>query len=169
MQQRLDTRTATTPARTRQAITAMYAGIACSVLLAAAALLDQTTVGGISDRLWDAYPDYTAEEIATEESATATYLYVLSALGVACWLWMAAATRRGWRGARVTSTVLLALGLCVASVNGYVPMPAWLALCVWLPCVAGAVAVALLWTRESRDHFVAGQPEERTGQSSTRS
>lgn len=160
MQQTLEARPhSTTPTSVRRAVIAMYVGIACSIALAVATLIDQTVVGGITDEMWQAYPDYTADEVRTEETATAAYLFATAGLGVVCWLWMIRAAHRAHRGARWVASTICFVAVCLAATNGSIPMPEFLISAAWLPCLAGLVAVALLWTRESRAHFTRAAAE----------
>ncbi|UYM04339.1 hypothetical protein [Solicola gregarius] len=133
---------------TRRATTTMYVGLALSALLAGLTVVDQATVGGITDEMWKEYPDYTAGEVDTEAGATAAALYVLAGLGIACWSWLAVATRRGWRHTRWVATTVLALALVASASMSYVPMPSYLASAMWLPCIAGIVALTMLWLRK---------------------
>lgn len=146
----MPTSTTAASVSTRRATTTMYIGAALSALLAALTFLDQVAVDGITDVLWDEYPDYTSDEIATEAGATAAALYVLAALGVACWLWLAAATRRRWHRARLASAIVFGLAFVTSLSVAYVPLPNYLATAQWLPPVVGAVALALLWKGDTR-------------------
>jgi len=146
----MPTSTTAASVSTRRVTTTMYIGAALSALLAALTFLDQVAVDGITDVLWDEYPDYTSDEIATEAGATAAALYVLAALGVACWLWLAAATRRRWHRARLASAIAFGLAFVTSLSVAYVPLPNYLATAQWLPPVVGAVALALLWKGDTR-------------------
>lgn len=61
--------------------------------------------------------------------------------------------RRGWRWAPLFATVILLVALAVAGADlavseyGQPILPMWLGLVGLLPCVAGLVAVVLLWRR----------------------
>ena len=138
------------PGATNRAAVTMYAGLALSALLAVLTFVDQIAIDGISDAMWAEYPDYTSGEISTEAGATAAGLYVIAGLGIACWLWLASATRRDWRRIRWVSGTVFTLALIAAMSMSYVPMPGYLATAMWLPCVAGVVALAQLWMSRSR-------------------
>lgn len=144
--------TTTTPTTeaTGRATTTMYVGAALSVLLAALTFVDQVAVDGITDALWDKYPDYTSGEIATDAGATAAALYVLAGLGLVCWLLLATATRRGWRRTRLTAAIVFGLALVASLSMAYAPMPGYLATAHWLPCVAGIVALVMLWAPKAK-------------------
>src|SRR5690625_4384415 len=141
----MPTSTTAASVSTRRVTTTMYIGAALSALLAALTFLDQVAVDGITDVLWDEYPDYTSDEIATEAGATAAALYALAALGVACWLWLAAATRRRWHRTRLASAIVFGLAFVASLSVAYVPLPNYLATAQWLPLLAGLIAITLLW------------------------
>ncbi|MPV37470.1 hypothetical protein GB881_10530 [Georgenia subflava] len=85
------------------------------------------------------------------------YLSVLGALGVAGWLGSIWAARTGRRWARWAAAGMFTLGTSVALFNllvrdtsgdtGLPPLLGWAGM---LPCVAGLVAVVLLWRRPRR-------------------
>jgi hypothetical protein len=89
-----------------------------------------------------------------------------AAIGVALWLWMAAANRAGKNWARITSTVffgidcvflllgLIGLGaLSAAGANMGVVVPALLvSIVVWL---VGLGSIVMLWRQESSSYFRA--------------
>ena len=145
----MQTSTMSAPTATHRTTMTMYVGAALSALLGVLTFVDQAVVDGISDKLWNKYPDYTSAEIATEAGATAAALYVVAVLGIACWLWLATATRRGWRRTRLTATIVFGLAVVAALSMSYVPMPGYLATAQWLPCVAGVAAIVLLWKGNS--------------------
>ena len=149
MQATTASRTATHSAR--RAITTMYVGLVVSALLAVLTFVDQVAVGDITDALWDEYPDYTGGEIDTEAGAAAAALYVLAALGIVCWLWLATATRRGWGRTRLISTIVFVLAVVGSMSMAYVPLPGYLATAHWLPCVVGLVALVMLWIPTTKD------------------
>ncbi|RJL36206.1 hypothetical protein D5H75_02150 [Bailinhaonella thermotolerans] len=81
-------------------------------------------------------------------------LSAIGALGVISWLCTAWAVRRGKRWARPAATVLLALGVVVGltglltqDTSGDTGLPPALGWIGMAPCLAGLLAVALLWRR----------------------
>ena len=93
------------------------------------------------------------------DTAVSTWLIILTiigAVGVVGWLWSIwiVAMRKYW--ARWAATAMFVLGIGVAVTNllvkdtsgdtGLAPMLGWIGM---LPCLAGLVAVALLWRRSS--------------------
>ncbi|MFC9976237.1 hypothetical protein ACFVH6_35625 [Spirillospora sp. NPDC127200] len=74
-------------------------------------------------------------------------------VGLALWLWMAWATRRGHNWARVLSTVFFGLGVLGLLGDAVGPAPLWLKLLVAVPPLIGLVTVVLLWKKESSPFF----------------
>ncbi|WP_067492016.1 hypothetical protein [Actinomadura hibisca] len=74
-------------------------------------------------------------------------------IGLALWLWMAWAMRRGHNWARVLSTVFFGLGALFLVGDAVGPAPVWLKLMVAVPPLIGLVAVVLLWKKESGPFF----------------
>ena len=83
-------------------------------------------------------------------------LTVIGALGVVGWLWSIwiVTMRKGWAIWAATAMFVLGTSVAVASLlvkdtsgdTGLAPMLGWIGM---LPCLAGLVAVALLWRRSS--------------------
>lgn len=82
------------------------------------------------------------------------YLSIVGALGIICWFCAIWAVRTGKRWARSVTTLMLALGVGIALFNllvkdtsgdtGLPPLLGWVGM---LPCLAGLLAVTLLWRR----------------------
>ncbi|MGW0658422.1 hypothetical protein [Streptodolium elevatio] len=140
--------------RERRAIAAMYAGLGLTVLGTAAPYVDLATGHLLADHIRAGYPTYTDARI---DSAVTTYLVLLSAigaLGVLAWLWTIRAVKAGRRWAQTGSTVMFALGtgagltgLLTKDTSGATGLPSALGWAGMAPCLAGLVAVALLWIR----------------------
>ncbi|WP_202637737.1 hypothetical protein [Bailinhaonella thermotolerans] len=138
----------------RGAVAAMYAGLGLTVLAAIAPYADDATTRLLADHIHAGYPAYSPARV---DSAVNTYLVLLSAigaLGVISWLCTAWAVRRGKRWARPAATVLLALGVVVGltglltqDTSGDTGLPPALGWIGMAPCLAGLLAVALLWRR----------------------
>lgn len=135
----------------KAAISAMCVGL---VLTIAVTIVPFTT-NALADHIRESYPRYTDARVDTAVTAWLVILTIIGALGVVGWLWTIWIVRTGKRGARWVATTLLVLGagvglsdLLVEDTSGDVglaPMLGWIGL---LPCLAGLVAVLLLW-RES--------------------
>jgi len=134
------------------ALRAMGTGLALTVVAAVMPFVDRATTHLLADHIAAGYPGYPAARI---DSAVSTWLVLLAgvgALGVAGWVWSIRAVASGARWARWTATALFLLGTTVAlsallvrdtsGDAGLPPLLGWLGI---LPCLAGAVAVTMLW------------------------
>ena len=79
---------------------------------------------------------------------------MVGALGIICWLGTIRALKAGKRWARGVATVMFALGtgialidLLVRDTSGDTGLPPLLGWAGMLPCLAGLLAVMLLWRR----------------------
>ncbi|HEY3482399.1 MAG TPA: hypothetical protein VGL02_26185 [Streptomyces sp.] len=107
----------------------------------------------LADHVRTGYPAYTAAQVDQAVSTSLVVLSVVGALGVLAWLGTIRVVRTGKRWARPAATVLLVLGagvaltvLLVPDTSGATGFPAALGWAGLAPCVAGLVAVGLLWT-----------------------
>jgi hypothetical protein len=143
----------TTPARhQRPAMGAMYVGMALSVSALITAYADHATGSELAAHIRAGYPAYTQAHISSAVTAYLVYLSVVGVLGIACWLVAIWALRAGKRWARASATGMFALGTTVATADllirdtsggtGLPPLLGWAGM---LPCLAGLLAVALLW------------------------
>ena len=147
------TRTTRTP-HDRRAVGAMYAGLGLTVLATAAPYVDRATTHLLADHIRAGYPDYAQTRI---DSAVTTYLVLLSvvgALGVLGWLGTTWAVRAGKWWARPAATLMFVVGATVGltglltkDTSGDTGLPAALGWAGMAPCLAGALAVVLLWRR----------------------
>ncbi|MFE5325981.1 hypothetical protein ACFRCG_06175 [Embleya sp. NPDC056575] len=138
----------------RRAIGAMYAGLGLTVLATAAPYADRATGHLLADHIRAGYPMYGDARV---DSAVAGYLVLLSVigtLGVLAWLWTIRAVKAGKPWARYGATVMFALGagagltgLLTEDTSGATGLPPALGWAGMAPCMAGIVAVALLWRR----------------------
>ncbi|GAA1031774.1 MULTISPECIES: hypothetical protein [Amycolatopsis] len=138
----------------RGPLAAIYAGLALTVLATIAAYVDRGTTRLLADHVQTGYPAYSPAQV---DSAVTTYLVVLSAigaLGVVGWLTAAWAVKAGKKWARPAASVLLVLGisaglagLLTKDTSGATGLPPELGWAGTIPCLAGVLAVALLWTR----------------------
>lgn len=132
----------------------MYVGLTLTVLATIATYVDRGTSHLLADHIWAGYPNYPQGRV---DSAVTTYLVVLSvigALGVLAWLATAWAVKAGKRWARPAATVMLMLGISVGlaglltkDTSGTTGLPPELGWAGMIPCLAGVVAVTLLWRR----------------------
>ncbi|WP_409182928.1 hypothetical protein F9C11_00160 [Amycolatopsis sp. VS8301801F10] len=136
----------------RGPLAALYAGLALTVLATIAAYVDHSTTHLLAEHIRAGYPAYSQSQI---DSAGTTYLVVLSvigAFGVLGWLTTIWAVKAGKGWARPAATVLLVLGigtglagLLTKDTSGATGLPPALGLAGMLPCLAGVLAVVLLW------------------------
>ena len=100
------------------------------------------------------YPTYTQARIDSAVTTYLVYLSVVGALGIICWLWAVWAVKAGNQWARGAATAMFALGtgialidLLVKDTSGDTGLPPLLGWAGMLPCLAGLLAVTLLWRR----------------------
>jgi hypothetical protein len=132
----------------------MYAGLALTVAALIVPLADHATGNVLADHIRAGYPGYTQARIDTAVTTYLVYLSVVGALGIACWLAMIRAVKAGKRWARGAATAIFVAGTGVALVDllvrdtsgdtGLPPLLGWAGI---LPCLAGLLAVTLLWRR----------------------
>ncbi|MGW5360121.1 hypothetical protein [Actinopolymorpha pittospori] len=144
----------TQPPYERGALGAMYAGLVLTVLATIAPYIDRSTTHLLAHHIRSGYPTYHQARV---DSAVTTYLVVLSvigALGVLDWLATAWAVKAGKPWARPTATVMFVLGssvgltgLLTTDTSGETGIPPALGWAGMIPCLAGLMAVALLWRR----------------------
>jgi hypothetical protein len=140
-----------TTAYPRLAIKTMYAGLALTVAATAAPYVDHT---GLTDHIRVGYPTYTEARIDSAATTYLVYLSVLGALGIVGWLGTIWAVKAGKRWVRVGATATFALATSIALFDllvndtsgdtGLPPLLGWVGL---LPCLAGLLAVTLLFRK----------------------
>jgi len=106
----------------------------------------------LRDHIRDSYPHYTDARVDNAVTAWLITLTILGVLGVVGWLWTMWAVKAGKRAPWLaTALVVLGTGVALTTLlikdtsgdTGLAPVLGWLEM---LPCLAGAVAVALLWS-----------------------
>jgi cytochrome bd-type quinol oxidase subunit 2 len=135
----------------RPALGAMYAGLVLTVGAMVAPYVDRSV---LADHIRDGYPTYSTDRIDTAVTAWLVILSVIGALGVVSWIATIWAVRAGKGWACWAATVVFAAGtslalttLLVKDTSGEVGLAPVLGLIGLLPCVAGLLAVAMLWRR----------------------
>jgi hypothetical protein len=136
----------------RLAIAALSVGL---VLTLVATIVPFLT-GALRDHIQDSYPHYSDTRVDNAVTAWLITLTIVGVLGVVGWLWTIWIVERGKRWAPWAATALFVIGTSVALTlllikdtsgdTGLAPALGWLWL---LPCVAGLVAVVLLWKRST--------------------
>ena len=107
---------------------------------------------GLAAHIRAGYPAYSHARIDAAVNTYLIYLSVVGVLGIVCWLGMIWAVRAGKRWARWVATVIFAAATIVALTDllikdtsgdtGLPPLLGWIGM---LPCLAGLLAVVLLW------------------------
>jgi hypothetical protein len=140
--------------RARSAIGAMYAGLGLTVAATVAAYVAQATADALADHIRSGYPTYTRARIDWAVTTYLVYLSVVGALGVVGWLGVIWAVHAGKKWARAAATTMFGLGTAVAlfdllvkDTSGDTGLPLLLGWVGLLPCLAGLLAVVLLWRR----------------------
>jgi len=144
----------TTTYHERPAIGAMYAGLGLTVVALIVLYVDHGTANVLADHIRAGYPAYARARIDSAVTTYLVYLSVVGALGIICWLGTIRALKAGKRWARGAATVMFALGtgialidLLVRDTSGDTGLPPLLGWAGMLPCLAGLLAVMLLWRR----------------------
>ena len=144
----------TTAHHERSAIGAMYAGVGLTVAALIVLYVNHATANVLAGHIRAGYPTYTQARIDTAVTTYLVYLSVVGALGIICWLAAIRAVKAGKRWARGAATTLFALGtgialfdLLVKDTSGDTGLPPLLGWAGMLPCLAGLLAVTLLWRR----------------------
>lgn len=143
-------RTSIPPAR--GAIAAMYAGLALTLIAVLAVVVDQATSDSLASHILHTYPNYTAAELNRDKGVLLTYMFSIGAVGAVSWLGTIWAVKRRKRWARGTATTIFVLACGISLFNllveeyGNTVLPTSLAVPGALPCLAGLVAVVLMWT-----------------------
>jgi hypothetical protein len=143
-----------TPSRRHAAIAVLSAGLVCSLLTFVVPLIDRARNGILVAHIRSGYPDYTETELAVAADLWLGILGGFGALAVACWVIGVVGTARRRQWALVFGIVALAIGLMVAltamfvrDTSGDTGLPLPMSAIQLLPCLAGAIAVALLLPR----------------------
>ena len=144
----------TTTHHERSTIGTMYAGLGLTVVALITPYVDHATANVLAGHIRAGYPTYAQARIDSAVTTYLVYLTVVGALGIICWLWTIWALKAGKRWARGAATTMFALGAGIALIDllikdtsgdtGLPPLLGWAGV---LPCLAGLLAVVLLWRR----------------------
>ena len=138
------------PPQVRNAVRAMYAGAAASIV---GVVLEILTVSATKTAIEKRSRHLTASQLNSTEHALIIGFVVSGLVGVAAWIMLARACRNGSNWARITGTVLFAL----ATIDTLLGVRAPLAVAVraWWPVIwlAGLAAVIFLWQGASTAYF----------------
>jgi len=138
------------PTTVRNAVAAMYAGAAASLL---GIVVDVLTVNATKAAIEKRSPALTASQVSSAQHALIAGFVAGGVVAAVVWIFLARACRRGHGWARITGTVLFGLDTVDTVVGLTVPLAGavkiWSAL-IWL---AGLVAVVFLWRPASTAFF----------------
>jgi hypothetical protein len=144
----------TTAHHERSTIGTMYAGLGLTVAALIVLYVDHATANTLASHIRADYPAYTQARIDKAVTTYLVYLSIVGALGITCWLWTIWAVKAGKRWARVAVTAMFALGtsvglidLLIRDTSGGTGLPPLLGWAGMLPCLAGLLAVTLLWRK----------------------
>ncbi|GAA3747163.1 hypothetical protein [Salinactinospora qingdaonensis] len=134
--------------RQRGPMAAMGVGLLLTLAVLVALAIDQASVGSIATHVQEHYAPHGT---VPDPTVLYVYLYVTGGIGVVTWLLLIAAARtpRSWVAVLATIVFCCGLGgglfnLTISEYGGPVLPALWSGLTL-LPCVAGLVAVVLLW------------------------
>lgn len=147
---------ASMPPQVRNAVRAMYAGAAASIV---GVIIEILTVSATKTAIERKSRHLTASQLNSTEHVLIIGFVVSGLIAVAAWIILARACRNGSNWARITGTVLFAL----ATIDTIIGVRAPLAVAVraWWPVIwlAGLAAVIFLWQGASTAYFKGpGQP-----------
>lgn len=132
----------------RGAVAGMGIGLLLTVAMLVALIVDQASGHGMADQVRAHYSPF---NLHPDPAVLYGYLYVTGATGVLLWLATIRGVMKHKRWARVVTSLVLvcatgfALLVMFASEYGGRVVPAGWGVLGLLPCVAGLVAVILLW------------------------
>ena len=138
----------------RLAIGAKYAGLGLTVIAMIAPYFDQDGANGLAAHIRAGYPAYSQARVDADATTYLSYLTVVGVIGIVCWLgtiWAVRADKRWARGVATATfaaaTIIALSDLLVKDTSGATGLPPLLGWIGMLPCLAGLVAVGLLWSR----------------------
>jgi hypothetical protein len=141
----------------RSAIKAMYIGVGLTVVAVIVPYVDHVTANELAGHIREGYPTYSQARIDTAVTTYLVYLSVLAALGTISWISTIRALKNRKPRARAAATALFVLGtgialfdLLIKDTSGKTGLPPLLGWIGMLPCVAGLLAVTLLWMNPDR-------------------
>jgi hypothetical protein len=150
------------PPSVRNAVVAMYAGAAMSLIKVIADLATKASLKADLEKAPHAVP-VTASQLNAALTASIAASVVLGLISVGLWILSARGSAGGQKWAQVTGTVLFGLDTLalLAGPTGFGlagDQPAVDKLCAALVWLVGLATVVLLWQRGSRAFFTGRQP-----------
>ena len=150
-----ETRRQPAPAAVLNAVRAMYAGAAASLI---GIVIEILTVNATKTAIARHSPNLSASQLASTQHALVGGFIAGGVIAAAVWIGLALACRRGHNWARITGTVLLGLATLDTIAGLTAPVATAAKLWALVPWLAGLAAVALLWRRDSSAYFRQAQP-----------
>ena len=147
-----ETRRQPAPAAVLNAVRAMYAGAAASLI---GIVIEILTVSATKTAIEKRSPDLSASQVNSTQHVLIAGFIAGGVLAAVVWIVLARFCKLGRGWARITGTVLFGLATLDTFVGLATPVataPKLWALVVWL---AGLVAVVFLWRRDSSAYFKA--------------
>ncbi|WP_254405227.1 hypothetical protein [Streptomyces sp. AC627_RSS907] len=130
----------------------MYTGLGLTLIATVAPYADRATTHLLADHIRTGYPAYSPARVDSAVNTCLVLLTITGALGALAWLGATWAVKAGKRWARPVSTMLFVLGaglaltgLLTEDTSGSTGLPPALGWAGVAPCLAGALAIALLW------------------------
>ncbi|MEV5987860.1 hypothetical protein AB0L85_23070 [Streptomyces sp. NPDC052051] len=149
--------TITTSRSERPGLRASWAGLALTAPATLVPLIDIATSDRLTDHVRAAYPDWSADLVAGDRDAIATYLAVVGLLGLLAWAStiLGIARRKSWSRAIATTFFVLggsiaAFDLTYAGGDYSLVIPRLYGLLGLLPAIAGVAALVQMWRRSPR-------------------
>lgn len=138
------------------AVKLMYVGAAFSLLgIVITFLMRDTIREAVEKASRDATTPMTSTQIDAAVGVAVGFSVVSGLIGVALWLWMAAANGRGRSWARIVATVFYGLSVLLTLVS-FLQKPPPLSLVLSLvSLVLGGFIIVLLFKKESSDYYQA--------------
>ncbi|SCK46716.1 hypothetical protein B046DRAFT_04796 [Streptomyces sp. LamerLS-316] len=150
--------------RRRAATGVMYAGLGLTVIATLAPYADRATTHLLAHHIRSGYPSYSQAQVDSAVNIYLVLLSIIGALGVLAWFGATWAVKAGKRWARLASTMAFVLGagvgltgLIVKDTSGATGLPPALGWAGVAPCLAGAVAIVLLWRSPRHGHHPSGR------------
>jgi len=136
---------------------AVQIGVGMQVVCIVLPLLDLWLFGSVERHVQTAYPNWSATEIASDQTAIHSYLVAAGILGLLAWLGALWAIGRTWH-ARATITTLFVVGTVFGITNAGLGgdayptiVPLWLGITLLcIPLLPGLTALLSVWRRSGR-------------------
>jgi len=138
------------PTTVRNAVAAMYAGAAASLL---GIVVDVLTVNATKTAIEKRSPNLTASQVNSTGHVLIAGFVAGGVMAAAVWIFLALACRRGHGWARITGTALFGLATLDTIVGLAAPLATPVKIWGVLIWLAGLVAVVFLWRPSSTAFF----------------